>query len=526
MSVDAPASGLTPNRDPLAPRVVEGDLAAGGEIPLGDRIKFGARNPENVIAVIGGVFVLVLCIGFFRFAAESNPDNWVPVMVAVSLICITLPIIFLCTRAPRDVRLRRILILALLIKLLFSGPRYYFNEVYYKGEGDAGRYDQAGGFLVENLQTTGQFTIKGSELAGFPSETRIVGYFTGCLYLIFGASNFGGYLVFSWLSWIGLLFFFRAFQIAQPNAPPYLAAMCIFFFPSMLFWPSSIGKDALMVFLIGLLTMGSARLLTGRKPLVGLLWIALAGGFMAEIRPHIVAISAVALMASALASPKRDVGRRGAVGRLAVVILLIPVLVSLIGRIDTVMGTSAGGSTSIESAFNENVDRTQIGGSAFAATPVRTPIDIPQATISVLYRPFVYEARSVPVLLSALEGTLLLVLTVLGFRWLWRIGPVMYRSPFAAFCGTYVLAFVIAFSSIANAGILSRQRVQMYPLLMLLACIAHEQHRLSELAKEAKLAASLEAGEASRNVGLPVPSQHPMPSEHPMSSPPAPSTVP
>ena len=208
-----------------------------------------------------------------------------------------------------------------------------------------------------------------------------------------------------------------------------------------------------------------------------MLWIVIGGSLVAQIRPHLLVVVAIGLMASAMASPRRNVGRRGALFRLFLLLIMIPVMVSAVGRMDTVLGTSSGGSLSIDETFNENIERTSRGGSAFQATPVRIPLDVPQAAVTVLYRPFLFEANNVAMLVSAVEGMVLLILTAIAARWLWYIGPVMYRSPFAAYCGGFVLAFVVAFSSIANAGILSRQRVQVYPLVMLLACAAREQHR-------------------------------------------------
>ena len=55
----------------------------------------------------------------------------------------------------------------------------------------------------------------------------------------------------------------------------------------------------------------------------------------------------------------------------------------------------------------------------------------------------------------------------------------MLRSPIAAYCGAFTLAFVFAFSNVGNAGILARQRVQMFPLLLLLVAAAAEHRRLN-----------------------------------------------
>lgn len=433
---------------------------------------------ENVIAVVGGALVVGAAVAFFKFASATDPDTWVPVVVLLALTIISVPICFWVARSPRDVRLRRLLLLSFCLKMLAVGPRYYMLEVYYDGEGDALRYDRAGDYLVQNMGE-GKFSIEGSELVSFPSTTQFVGYVTGTLYLVFGTSYLGGFFVFSWLAWLGLLMLFRAFQVAFPNAPPYRAAILILMWPSSVFWPSSIGKDALMVFCVGLMTLGAARLLTGRGRGFGILWIALASLFMMQVRPHLVLISAIALAGSQLAgSVDAAKGKRSVVIRIVILVAIVPLAVTGFSRIDS-LGGQAEGENLFES-LDTTVARTEIGGSAFAAVPVRTPLDLPFATVSVIYRPFIFEARSVPAAISALEGAVLLALTVASWRWIGRIIPVVTRTAFGAFCGLYVMAFVIAFSNIANAGILSRQRVQMYAVLMIVVAAAYETHRVHQ----------------------------------------------
>jgi hypothetical protein len=234
-----------------------------------------------------------------------------------------------------------------------------------------------------------------------------------------------------------------------------------------------------MVFCVGLMTLGAARLLTGRRRGIGLVHIALAGVLMVQVRPHLLLISALAIAGSQLAGSMDAVGgRRGVLLRIALLAAFIPIAVSGLGRIDTLSGTTGG--EDILASLDTTVRRTEIGGSAFSTFPVRTPLDIPPAAVSVIYRPFLFEARSVPVALSALEGTLLLALTIAAWRWIWRVVPIVTRTAFGAFCGIYVLGFVVAFSNIANAGILSRQRVQMYAVLMIIVAAAYETHRIHQ----------------------------------------------
>ena len=438
---------------------------------------------ESGPVLLGSAVVLAATTMFFVFASHTDADTWVPILVLVNVLVIG----FLVTRwaagKPRDSRLFKLIMIAFLLKLLCTPARYYLNEGYYKGSTDAFNYDKAGVLFVDNV-AHGQWSIAGSEVAAFPRETRIMGYMVGCLFLVFGTSYFGAYLVFALISWLGTVFFFRAFRIAYPNAPPYLACWLLFFLPSTMFWSSSPGKEGVMVFFIGLVTLGMARVLTRTNMLLGFVEVGVGGALMAQVRPHLMLISVIAVGASMLSlTEERDTqtkraGRiRGAAVRILVLLALIPATVSGIGRLDTILGTTNGGTTSINDTLNTTIARTEIGGSAFKTHAVRTPLDLPAAIVTVLYRPFPFEARDVPALLASAEGALLMGLTIGASRWIWRVFPAMYRNQFAAFCGVFVLGFVIAFSNIGNAGILSRQRVQMTPLLLLLACAAKEHWR-------------------------------------------------
>lgn len=433
---------------------------------------------------IGTALMIGLLTSFWLLATRTGPDTWVPILIIVFALVTTIPLICRLTRAPYDRKLRWILIVALVLKLASSFARYYVNEVSYAGEADAGQYDDAGKVFVNNVHH-GKFSIEGSKVDGLSDETHVVGYVTGILYLVVGTTFMGGFVAFAWVCFLGLLFFFQAFRISYPNAPPYLTAALLFFLPSMLYWPSSIGKDALMVFCIGAATYGIARLLAGKMRLLGIAVAAPAVALILGVRPHILMILLVGFAASLVARNAAGTKALGAaVTRVLVLILLVPMLLIGIGRMDTFFGTTDGG---IQSTLDRTEKQTSIGGSAFETQPVTNPLDFPVATISVLYRPFIFEASGVA-MISALEGTLLLGLTIVSARWIWRIGPAMYRSQFAAFCGGYVLAFVFAFSNIGNAGILARQRVQLFPIVILLAMAAKEHQRVHLESASAALA--------------------------------------
>lgn len=455
--------------------------------PLRHRLRLAGSSSEAAVVLVGTVAAAVGLVGFFLVARVLGPDAWVPLVLVLVLTLVSLPIIASTAGRPMDRRLRRILLVAFALKMLCTVPRYAVNEYAYGGSSDASVYHEGGRVLREHVLEDRRWSLEGASVDQFADETRFVGYLTGSLYLVTGASQLAGYLAFAWMCWLGLVLVFRAFRVAYPNAPPYLAAYLVFFLPSTLYWPSSIGKDAVMVLGIGMITLGLARLMAGRAVLASVALLGAGSALVIEIRAHLLLIALAGAAVSLIARNASQAPTRGRlVGRAILLVALVPAMLIGLSRVDELFGSSRdGNSLNLAQALDQAAGRTSMGGSAMETQPVHSPLDLPVATVNVLYRPFLFEARSVPALISALEGTVLLALTVVGARWLWRIGPAMYRNPFAAYCGGFVVAFVVAFTNIGNAGILARQRVQMFPLLMVLVAAAAEHRRLNSLAAAA-----------------------------------------
>jgi hypothetical protein len=433
-------------------------------------------------SILGGTLVVGLIVGFWAFATGVTPDIWVPVVIYLGLHLVSIPICLLLTRRPADRPLRKVLLLALVVKLACVFPRYAVNEYLYGGESDAGQYLNAGQVFYDNVHH-GSWSIDPSFISNYSDETRMVGYLTGVVFLVTGTTFMGGYMTFTWIAWLGCLFVLQAFRCAFPNAPPVRAAILIFFLPSLLYWPSSLGKDSVMLFSLGLLTLGIARLVAPNRALLGAVWAAIGAYLVTMVRPHLLAIALMGVAVAALTRNAANQRTRTAVGvRLLLLALLVPGLFLALNRVDQTFGARDTGKASVSQVFEDTKRKTSIGGSSFETSSVRSPLDVPQATFSVIYRPFLFEASNFPMFVSAAEGSALLCLTVLSARWIWRMGPAMVHNPFAAYCGAYVVAFVIAFSNIANAGILARQRVQMFPMLMMLVAAAYEHHRLATAA--------------------------------------------
>src|SRR6185436_2195806 len=116
-------------------------------------------------------------------------------------------------------------------------------------------------------------------------------------------------------------------------------------------------------------------------------------------------------------------------------------------------------------------EQTAEGASAFNPPNPLSPIGYPQAVITVLFRPLPIEAHGMEQLVTAAEGTFLIVLTLASFKGLLSILRRIRTQPYVTYCAVYVLIWAAVFGIISNFGILERQRSTMLPFYFLLLAL-------------------------------------------------------
>ncbi|MGH9022865.1 MAG: hypothetical protein ACRDV9_07180 [Acidimicrobiia bacterium] len=396
------------------------------------------------LIVGAGVLAYVLAMGWLL---QMPYDIAGGVLVGHVLAVVTVPLLMWLTRHD-DRPTRRLVLAALVAKLVGTMLRYFFVFVVYK-EGDARQYDEVGRVLA-GLFRHGQFSVDlGNKLVG----TGFIELLTGILYTVIGPTKVGGFLVFSWLGFWGLYLFYRAFRIALPDGDHRRYGLLIFFLPSMVFWPSSIGKDAWMALTLGLIAYGAARMVARRGS--GLLFVVAGTLGSAMVRPHITVMAVAALMASYLLASSSNRSYAAPLIKLAGSAALVGVFAFAFLSVQNFFKLADGGS--VEEVFDKtNVDTTK--GTSFKCGSG------PVCAFSVLFRPLPIEARNPQILFASLEGAVLLVLFVMNVRRLRNFLP-RRRNAYLTFAATYSAMFVVAFSNVANFGILARQRVQLFPLV-------------------------------------------------------------
>jgi hypothetical protein len=393
----------------------------------------------------------------------------VPVLLAASWPAFTRQ-----ARRERDPRLVQLLVAALLLKLFGSLVRYWVSVAIYDSNADAFEYHRVGVELAMRFRA-GNFDTGLASLSG----TDFISFFTGIVYTVTGPSIFAGFLLYSWLAFGGMFYLYRAFTIAIPDGNRRSYARLLFFMPSMLYWPSSIGKEAWMLFTLGLAAFGTARVLTGR-PWRGIALAGVAMWLAAIVRAHVSGMVVLGLVVAYLfARPPRRLGALGPAVKLFALAALVVVAVGMLGKTQSyLLEKGIDPQDGVTSVLAETQRRTNQGGSNFEAPSTGVSLArLPLAAVTILFRPFPFEVHNAQAAITALESSLLLCLALARRRAIWHAVRHLRRRPYVAFILVYSALFVVAFSSIANFGILARERTQLLPFFLVLLAMPASRSR-------------------------------------------------
>jgi len=427
------------------------------------------ENAQPIGPTVALLGLAALYLGALAWAWQhTSYDVWGAILIAPLLLALTYPVARYAAHIERDPTMTRLILAAFVLKLGMTIVRYVVAFGVYGGRSDAKVYHQIGRQLARNFRS-GDLDTEGAALSG----TGFIRIFTGVLYSITGPTMIGGYLIYSFIGFWGLYLFYRAFRIAVPDGDRKRYARLVFFLPSMMFWPSSIGKEAWMCLMLGIATLGAAKALSHQRGAFALMAVGITGG--AFVRPHVMLIFFIGLSVGYLLREGRRDTVLGVLPKIAGIVALVAVGVVLLGQVEKFFGVddlSQGGATQ---ALEVAADRSDKGGSLYTAVDPTSPGRYAWAVVTVLFRPFPNEAGNLQSLLASVEGLVVAVLCLLSLPrsrfLLWNLR----RWSFGVLSLVYILLFCYAFASIGNFGILTRQRVQVLPFVLALVCLPATQ---------------------------------------------------
>jgi hypothetical protein len=351
---------------------------------------------------------------------------------------------------------------ALAVKILGTLTRYVMLQVVFGG-GDAVAYHRAGLANYELVRSL-DFGFVQPPYFG----TVFLEDVTAFLYAVTGPTMLGAFLIFSVLSFTGTWLFYRAARLSFPGGDGKLFFLLLFFLPTMAFWPSSLGKDALVVFGLGVATWGLAKLLN--RISVGsaiqmIAGIAVTFGVRPAVGVMFVAGAAVAL----LLHPGR---LRSPLSRPLSWVFLGPIMAAVL-VVATAQAlqyeTLEADVTSVVEEYVATRERLVGEGGSVIEGPLPTsPAGLGQAVLTVLFRPFPWELADPLAAAAGLESLVILAIFVMRLKPGWRALRHRWRGGMVVCALVMVIALIAPLTAAANFGLLVRQRAQLLPFLFMI----------------------------------------------------------
>ncbi|HEX2562764.1 MAG TPA: nucleotidyltransferase family protein [Acidimicrobiales bacterium] len=440
-----------------------GSAATDGDPTRGTVVDPPARS-GLAFGIVGAALLTIAAVG-----SQLGRDNLGVVLVPLAgLLLASAASLRIARVRPDEAWVGRWLVLAVIVKIGASYYRYHTAFNTYGGVADASGYDEYGRQFARAWLNGGA----APELENL-RQLNFMRWFTGVVYYVFGTNMITGFFVFGLLAVIGSYFWYRATVDAVPRVDKRLYLALVMFAPSIAFWPSSIGKESLMQLGLGTVALATARLLHHRLARAAVLGFA-GGWLLWVVRPHLLALATLAAGGAYAAGRVR--GKGGAmrslmarpVGLLAVVLLMA----FTVSQATKFLGIEDLSLSSIEAELDENTERTSIGGSEYHhGGNSLNPLRLPEGAATVLLRPFPWETESSLQLVSSLESVLLVGLIVARLGSLRAALTRARTTPFLLYCWILVILYAATFSSIANFGLLVRQRALVLPALYTLISV-------------------------------------------------------
>lgn len=423
------------------------------------------RTPATLVGLLVGLLALVGYARALTWGMETQSYNtWGAMFMVPIVIAINAVLVAVAARREGDPWITRVLALGFMAKLGGISARYFVAYYIYGGTADASRYNhyavahyldwRAGNVVWEESGKQGTLYMK---------------LLTTALYTVIGPSVITAFFVFGSLAFWGVYLLYRAFRVALPGGDHRRYALLLFLLPSLLYWPASIGKESWILLFVGVTALGAARFFN-HGIAAGLVLMSVGALGTALIRPHVTVLMAAALLVAQVVRPTTKKSTSILTKAAGIVVMGVAAAI-LITQSAEFLGIDDFSAQAVSDAVTLASGQTALGGSAFTPVPLESPLGVPAAIVTLLFRPFPWEASNVQMLAQSLEGLFLIWLAVTAWPRLRALPQLLKRNPYLVFALVYAMAFIIAFAGFANFGILARQRVLMLPFFLVLLAL-------------------------------------------------------
>ncbi|MBX2947096.1 MAG: hypothetical protein KF725_14795 [Cyclobacteriaceae bacterium] len=283
---------------------------------------------------------------------------------------------------------------------------------------------------------------------------------------------------FAVISFCGAWALFIAFYCHSPQIHRWVA-LATLFVPSVIFWGSGLLKDTLTLAAVGILTYCADKIFIHRRySLVTGIVLVLSVLIIYAVKKYILLCFLPALLLWIYAD------KLSRIRSVVVKILILPLIaflligsgyyaIYLIGKDDARYSLDRIAITAQITAYDIGFYTGKDAGSSYSLGELDGTFfgmlsKAPEAINVSLFRPYIWEVKNPLMLLSALESSLLLFLTVyILYRSRWKFS-FLFRNPTVIFCLVFSITFAFAVGvSTFNFGTLARYKIPLLPFYLL-----------------------------------------------------------
>jgi hypothetical protein len=425
-----------------------------------------------------GLLGIGVIVGVLSGRSEEGIRGFIAGPLFFALIMV--PLLRVVRRHPERGHLLRIVYGGMFLRLLFAVAHLLVGFVVYGGAIDfVGYHDLAGTFIdsflspADPLAPPEEASLDRGSVANFVTIVVLA-----VLRIVVGPQFIGLFLVTAAAGTVAAWLFYRAFEIRFPDARGrrFYAAI-LFLLPSVGFWSIFLGKDVVVFLCLAVATYAVARLVDGLSSrAVLLLAAALLGLFL--IRAPVGIGVAVAALCTVILRPLRWHGPEAwlrpvqrAVVAIAIVVGFYPLATGVLLRMgvqEITLEALAERAAMQHQGFAATAGGTQMESMLVATDPVSVALFLPYGIMTLLFRPFLWEAHNALALVAGVENLFFMGLCV------WRAPAIMrslrtaVRSPFLVFTVVAFVMTTVALSFQWNLGATARLRTMALPFLLLL----------------------------------------------------------
>lgn len=373
--------------------------------------------------------------------------------IAVVLYLISLPIISRIAEREQKPWLGRVMRISLALHLLAAPLQIWVVDHLYQGIADWNRYVAQGAILGNSFRHF-HFTLAGANIHTIVGDSS-VSIAAGIVFAFTGTNKLAVFFIFSWLAFMGLILFFRAFSMTFTGANIRRYAMLLFFLPSLIFWTADVSKESVMTLALGLIAYGGAKFLATRRG--GLIPIIAGVALAAYVRPNELALAVGGLAIAIIFMPSSPLTQFSGIRRAGVFVIMAGVL-----GLAAYMTVHYLHVHNLGKIASNNAAGTHGSGVAYHPGIKNYWRDV----YTVLADPLPFNAHGKGELVAALENLVLLAVVASSYRSLRILVRASFSRTYVMMCTLYSLLFFYAFAALGNLGLIYRERTLLLPFLL------------------------------------------------------------